>query len=78
MKKLKKNERKGHFHTTAFLLFDSISVFGMLVFPIIDPLRDSSTVTIHVTILFAVQLDHNLLIESLAGFLEKNTEDLRI
>lgn len=50
----------------------------MLVFPIIDPLRDSSTVTIHVTILFAVQLDHNLLIESLAGFLEKNTEDLRI
>lgn len=50
----------------------------MLLLPIINPLCNSSTVTIHILILLTAQFHHGFFIEGLARFLKENTEDLRI
>lgn len=50
----------------------------LLLLPVVDPLRDPSTVGIDIVIFFTIQFHHNLFVERLAGLFEQDSEDLRI
>lgn len=47
----------------ACLWLDSVRIFRLRLLPRLHPLRDSLAVGFHITILLAVQLHHNFLVE---------------
>jgi hypothetical protein len=55
-----------------------IILLGLCLFPVVHPGRQPCAIAIHVDILLAVQLDHDLFIERLARFFQQNPKDLRV
>ena len=47
----------------------SVRIFRLRLLPRLHPLRDSLAVGFHITVLLAVQLHHNLLVESFPRFI---------
>lgn len=57
---------------------NSLSIFRMGLFPILNPLGDSCAIAVDISVLFTVQFNDNLLVICFTGFFEQYAKDLCI
>lgn len=58
--------------------FDSVHIFRLRLLPRIHPLCNSLAVGLHITVLLAVQLHHNFLIEGFPRLVQQDAENFRV
>lgn len=74
---IKQNDHRQNKTKTPILIPHSV-LLSMLFLPILHPLRDSCTIGFNVVVLLAIEFNHNLLVESFAGFFQQNPENLGV